>query len=176
MSNFFNLSLYNLFVQALGFIGVICSIISFQCKKHKQIILFRTLNELFFGVQYTLLGAYTGAAMNAVGCVRNICFSKQVEKGKSTTVTRIIFSVLFIAFSIATRNGTKSILIGLAKVASTFAYGCKNTLLMRVIILATSTAWLIYNVMIFSIAGVFCEAFTICSIIIALARIRLNKL
>ncbi len=176
MSEFLNLSLYNLLVQALGFIGIVCSIISFQCKKHKRIILFRTLNELFFGIQYILLGAYTGAAMNAVGCVRNTYFSKQVEKGKSTTVTRIIFSVLFIAFSVATWNGAKSILIGLAKDASTFAYGCKNTLLMRIIILATSTAWLIYNAMIFSLAGVICEAFTICSIIIALARIRLNKL
>lgn len=69
-------------IQSIGALGIIASIISFQTKKHNQILLFRTLNEFLFAIQYVLLGAYTGMAMNLVGCVRNIIFTKQVEKGK----------------------------------------------------------------------------------------------
>lgn len=81
--------------QLIGGIGVLASVISFQCKKHNKILLFRTLNEAFFALQYFLLGAYTGMVMNIIGCVRNIIFSKQVERGKKTTATASIFCGLF---------------------------------------------------------------------------------
>ena len=51
---------YNIFVQAIGVIGIISSIISFQCKRHKPLMIFRTGNELFFALQYFLLGGIHG--------------------------------------------------------------------------------------------------------------------
>lgn len=157
-------------IQSIGALGIIASIIAFQTKKHNQILLFRTLNEFLFAIQYVLLGAYTGMAMNLVGCVRNIIFTKQVEKGKKTTVSIIIFSVLFAGFGIATWAGAKSLLVIAAKVLSTVAYGNKNTRVVRVIILFTSTCWLIYNAYVFSIAGMLCEAFTIISLTVGVMR------
>ena len=58
-------------IQAIGILGILASVIAFQKKKHNQILLFKTLNEFLFAIQYFLLGAYTGMAMNLVGCVRN---------------------------------------------------------------------------------------------------------
>lgn len=158
-------------IQSLGVFGIIASIISFQCKKHNRILLFRTLNELLFGVQYILLGAYTGAAMNFVGCVRNTIFSKKVEHKKDTTIPIIIFSILFTVFGIATWQGPKSILIIVAKVLSTLAYGNKNTTIVRCIVLTTSSSWLLYNIFVNSIAGVACEVFTLCSLISGIIRL-----
>lgn len=157
-------------IQAIGILGILASVIAFQTKKHNQILLFKTLNEFLFAIQYFLLGAYTGMAMNLVGCVRNTFLTKQVEKGKKTTATVTIFSILFIVFGIFTWSGFKSILIMVAKVLSTVAYGNKNTSLVRVIILLTSIGWLTYNVCVFSIAGVLCEAFTIVSVIVGIIR------
>lgn len=162
-------------IQMIGVAGIVCSVLSFQCKKHGKILFFRTMNELLFGIQYICLGAYTGAAMNAVGCVRNTLFSAQVKRGKSTTLSRILFSVLFIAFSIVTWSGLKSLLVGVAKVVSTFAYGCRNTVLMRYMILLTSAAWLTYNLLAGSAAGVINEALNIVSILIALVRIARDR-
>ena len=65
-------------IQLIGGLGIIASIISFQCKKHNSILIFRTLNEGIFALQYFLLGAYTGMAMNLVRCIRNIIFTKQI--------------------------------------------------------------------------------------------------
>ena len=70
----------DLALQLIGCFGILASMISFQCKKHRSILFFRTLNEAIFALQYILLGAYTGAAMNVVGCVRNSVFSSQVQK------------------------------------------------------------------------------------------------
>lgn len=165
------ITLNEVIIQGIGGLGIIASIISFQCNKHKSIMLFRTLNELLFAIQYVFLGAYTGMAMNLVGCVRNTIFSKQVEKGKSTFATGIVFSAFFTVFGIAAWSGVHSILIIVAKIISTFAYSFKNPRLIRLMILFTSSCWLIYNLTVNSIAGALCEAFTLISIIAALIRL-----
>ena len=162
----------DLWIQGLGFVGILASILSFQCKTHKRILFFRTLNEFLFGLQYLLLGAYTGAAMNAVGCIRNYVFSMQVRRGKKTVLSRALFSAGFLLFAPATWSGPKSLLIAAAKVLSTYAYGCTDTVRMRWIILTTSASWLIYNACIGSVAGILCEAFTLASLIVALIRFR----
>ena len=166
---------YNIFVQAIGVIGIISSIISFQCKRHKPLMIFRTGNELFFALQYFLLGAYTGTAMNLIGCVRNVIFAEMVERKKSTVSMRFIFSGLFLLFSVFTWAGFKSILVAAAKVLSTFAYGSKNIAFVRVMILITSISWFTYNFIVRSYAGCVCEFLTICSIIAGIIRIDLKK-
>lgn len=165
------MNLFDIFVQALGVVGIIFTIVSFQCRNHKPLMICRTGNELFFAVQYVLLGAYTGAAMNVIGCIRNMLFAKMVEKGKSTILIRFIFSGLFLIFSIFTWSGIKSILVGVAKVVSTFAYGSANTGFIRILILLTSITWFAYNFIVHSYAGCLCEFLSICSIIIGIIRI-----
>ena len=161
----------NIVVQLIGGLGIIANVISFQCKSHNRILLFKTLNELIFAVQYFLLGAYTGAAVNIIGVVRNVVFTKQIENNKKTTITAIIFSVLFCIFGLFFWQGSRSILIIVAKVLSTLAYGNKNTAIMRGIILTTSVSWLIYNYRVCSVAGFLCEALTLISLIIGIIRL-----
>lgn len=162
-----------LIIEILGILGIIGSIISFQCKSHRGILIFRTVNEFFFGVQYLLLGAYTGMAMNIVGCGRNLIFTHTVKKDKNTRFWIILFSVFFTIFGIVTWQGPKSILVIVAKVLSTLAYGSKNTSLCRRLVLITSSAWLIYNWSVGSMAGAVNEALTLGSIIIGMIRLDL---
>lgn len=161
----------DIIIQIIGGFGILASIISFQCKKHNLILFFRTLTEFIFAIQYFLLGAYTGMIVNLVGCVRNLVFTKQISHNKKTTISVIIFSVMFIVFGLASWQGPKSILIIIAKVLSTLAYSNKNTTFVRSIIFVTSTSWLIYNCCVFSIAGVLCESFTLLSLIIGIIRL-----
>lgn len=161
---------FDVLVQGVGVLGIVASVVGFQCKKHKSIMISRTLLELLFAVQYGLLGAFTGMAMNIFGCVRNIIFAKLVEKGKSTMPLRFVFSAAFVAFAICTWDGAKSILVGVAKVVSTFAYGSPSTGVVRVLILCTSITWCFYDFTVGSLAGVICEALTTISIIVSLFR------
>ena len=163
----------DLAVQLIGCFGILASMISFQCKKHRSILFFRTLNEAIFALQYILLGAYTGAAMNVVGCVRNSVFSSQVQKNKKTTASTVLFCVLFVLSGIFMWQGPKSILIIVAKTLSTVAYGNKNPTVVRAITFLTCSSWLVYNCCVGSVAGVLCEAFTLVSIIIGIVRLDL---
>ncbi|MBR2019600.1 MAG: YgjV family protein [Clostridia bacterium] len=160
-------------IQVIGYIGVLFVVIAFQCKTHKRVIVLKTTNELIFALQYFLLGAYTGVAMNLVGSLRNFIFVAQVEKGKSTRVAQVVFSLFFVVFGILTWQGPISIAVIAAKLVTTIAYGLKNTRLIRFLTLPTSICWLIYNVVANSSAGVLCEAFTSLSILTAILRIEL---
>lgn len=170
MDFFKNVTWFGVLVQGLGILGIAASVIAFQCKKHKSIMIFRTANESFFAIQYGLLGAFTGMAMNIIGSIRNLIFARLVEKGKSTMPLRFVFSAAFVAFAIFTWDGVKSILVGVAKDVSTFAYGSSDTGVVRVLVLATTLTWWVYNLLVGSIAGVICETFTIVSIVVSLFR------
>ena len=76
--------MYDIIIQSIGGIGLLCAVIAFQCKQHKNVMLFRTLNEIFFAIQYFCLASYTGVAMNLIGSARNIIFEIRVKKEKST--------------------------------------------------------------------------------------------
>ena len=67
---------FDVFVQSIGFIGIALNIFAVQFNKHWQIILFKTLGSAMFVVQYILLKAYTGAAMDGIGILRNIIFTQ----------------------------------------------------------------------------------------------------
>ncbi len=162
---------FSVITQMIGYIGLIFSIIAFQCKAHDKIMRFKTANELIFAFQYALLGAYTGCAMNLVGSTRNLLFAYRVKKDKSNFAFQILFSVAFAVFGALTWQGPISIMIIAAKIGTTVAYGIKNTRVIRCITLPTSICWLIYNLVSSSYAGAIGEALTIASIVTAMIRI-----
>lgn len=167
--------MYDIIIQTIGIIGIIPGVLTFQCKRHKPLMVLKTTNEMIFALQYFMLGAYTGMAMNIIGSIRNLIFAKLVEKNKSTLIPRVAFSGFFLLFSVFTYAGFKSILIGIAKIVSTFAYGNKNVALVRIMILFTSIIWFIYNFVVKSYAGALNELLTICSIIIGIIRLDIPK-
>lgn len=171
-----NIPWYDIMFHGVAILGILASILSFQCKKHKPLVMLRSANELLFGIQYYMLGAYTGMTMNIIGVVRNTIFAKMVQKNKDTVKMRIFFSALFVIFACATWSGAKSILIGFAKVMSTFAYGSSRTSVVRALILVTSTAWLVYNLMVGSYEGCINEFLTLCSIVVGIIRLDILKL
>ncbi|MBQ9545127.1 MAG: YgjV family protein [Clostridia bacterium] len=166
---------YDLIAQAIGFIGVALNIVAFQCKKHKNVMIFKSSNELAFAAQYIMLGAYTGAALNGVSIVRNLLFARLVEKKKPTLVYQIVFALFFVVVGIFTWKGPLDALVILAKPLSTFSYGLSDTAKVRLLSLPVSVSWLVYNYTAGSVAGIICEAFTLVSLITAIIRIDLPK-
>ena len=85
----------DLFVRIVGFIEIILTFIAFQSNKHKNIVLIKLTSEFIFGIQYLLVGAYTGCVLNVLGSVRNFTYLKLDEKGKSTRIAMLIFMAVF---------------------------------------------------------------------------------
>ena len=168
--------LETILIQGIGFIGIALNIVAVQFNKHWQIVLLKTIGSGLFVVQYILLKAYTGAAMDGIGILRNIIFIFTVKKGKPTLIWVIFFSALTIALGIATFEGYISLLAITAKLLSCISYGINNARAIRYINLPSSGCWLVYNGIHFSLAGILNEILVIISIIIAEIRLHyINK-
>ena len=166
---------FKICVQFIGFIGAAFGFIAYQNNNHKKIMLFKTASELTFALQFVLLRAYTGVAMNLIGCARNLVFADRVKKGKSTAAGIAVFSLMMAAAGALTWVGPVSLLAILGKIASTLAYGMKRPKLVRLLTLPSSALWIVYDAICLSAAGVLTEVFTVASITIAEIRFRKKK-
>jgi hypothetical protein len=161
----------DIIIQIIGVLALTANFVSFQMKKHRHILFFRTVNEGLFILQYFLLGAFSGSVLNIVGCVRNIIFAKQVIHNKKTIFSTVVFCIIFTAFGIATFDGLGSIMLIFAKVLSTIAYGNKNTTVVRVVSFITHIGYLIYNLSVFSIAGALGDIILLVSLVCSILRL-----
>ena len=162
---------FDILIQAIGFIGIALNIIAVQFNKHWQILLFKTFGSAMFVVQYILLKAYTGAAMDGIGILRNIIFIFTVKKGKPTLIWILLFAALTVALGALTFEGYISLLAITAKLLSCVSYGINNARAIRMINLPSSGCWLVYNGLHFSLAGILNEIFVLTSIMIAEIRL-----
>ena len=162
--------LETILIQAIGFIGIGLNIVAVQFNKHWQIVLLKTLGSLMFVVQYILLKAYTGAAMDGIGVLRNVIFIFAVRKGKPTYIWIILFAALTVVLGAITFEGYISFLAIGAKLLSCIAYGINNPRTIRYLGLPTSMLWITYNSIHISISGVINEMLVTSSIIIAEIR------
>ena len=190
---------WDIFVQGIGFVAIAMNILSAQFNTHFKVMLFKSLGSFLAAVQYLFLGAFVGMAMDIIGVVRNFVFAYNVKKNKSNKLWIIFFSIFTAVVGIVmiiftwqatlkvltrwTNNPTwlfvlamiVSTLSILAKVISTIGYGAKSAHLIRLINLPTFSMWIIYNFVVFSIAGMISDAMSISSIIVAEIRFRNEK-
>ena len=184
---------FDILIQAIGFIAIAVNLIAVQFNKYSTIILLKTIGSLLFVLQYVFLGAYTGMIMDIIGCIRNIIFSSNVKNNRSNKRAVIVFSLLTAILGILTiiltwdvseirwTDNVKfatilmvfiSALSIIAKLLSTVAYSIKSPHTIRMLNLPSCSCWLVYNLVVFSIAGFVNEIMTICSIIIAEIRFK----
>lgn len=163
---------YEIIVQLIGVIGIIAGLSAFQCNKHSHALALKMTEEGAFGLQYLLLGGYTGAVLNLVGIFRNLIFTHLGKKDKQNALTyaRVILGILFAVLGFLSWEGYISILIIFAKVLSTFAYGTTNMTKMRLMISISCICWICYNFHINSIAGMVSDSCNFASVIIGIIR------
>lgn len=168
--------------QIIGILGMTMNIVSYQAKKQRNIILIQFFGCLLFAVNMFMLGAYTGAFLNAVGVLRAVIYSNK-EKIKSIKIFNYIFIFIyiisyFLTFTLLNKpftllNALIEILPVIAMVATTISFSMKSAGSVRKFAFISSPSWLIYNCFNFAIGGILCEVFSLISVI--LAMIRLDK-
>ena len=164
-----------IFIQALGFLGLVIQVFSIQSKAYKKVIFMTIMAELVFGVQLFLLGAITGAVTNIGACVSNIVYYLCIKNGKKTTVFQILFGIIFVTLGIFTWQGIISLLVIIAKVISTVSYGIKHTKTIRICKLFSMPLWLIYDAISGTIGGVINDILVIASAVVGIIRLDKSK-
>lgn len=169
-----------LVAQILGIAGMTMNILSFMQKSQKRIIVMQLFGGGLFALNYLLLGSATGAMLNVVAVIRALVYSNK-EKfhaehrgwfyGFCTSFV-LIYILTFAAFGKAPTpaNFAIELLPVVSMMIATYAFSLKNAAQVRKLGLVYCPMWLVYNCFVFSIGGILCEAFSICSIFVGYLR------
>lgn len=165
----------NILIQIIGIAAMFFSVFSFQMNKHKHIMIMQIMATSLFGLQYFLLGAYTGMAVDIVATIKGIVFFNKDKKWAQSKWWIVLFIGLFIASGIFTWNGPSSLLMTGAMVLNTFSFSFTKPMLVRSTILISSPLVLIYNILTGSIGGIINEICVEISSIVGLLRYDVKK-
>ncbi len=165
----------DIITQIIGIIAMFFSVFSFQMNKHKQIMIMQILATALFGVQYFMLGAMTGVAMDAIGVFRGFVFYHRDKKWAAWNGWIVIFIIMFAVFCGFTWAGPVSLLMCGAMILNTLSFSFTNPKLVRSTILISSPLLLIYGILTGSLGGVINEIFVEISSIIGLFRYDLKR-
>lgn len=159
--------------QILSIVAMILTVLSFQLKTKKQILILQTAGSALFLISFLLLGSMAAVYLNLVFVARSAVYSLSAEK-KWAAHPAWLF--VFIAASvIAGALGFRSywdILPIVGAIFGTVAMSMKNENMLRLFKLGDSPCWLVYNVSVPSVGGVICEAFNIVSLTVGIIRYR----
>lgn len=165
----------DLIAQIIGFVGLAVSIMAFQFKKHRAIVMTKSASELIFSIQYILLGAWSGAILDFISVIRNLLYGHLVKKNRSTTPVIIAFGIFVVATGFVAYDGWVSLLPVVSKLLTTISYGMKKEKWLRLITLPSCIFWILYNCYIGVIAGVLVDSLALISLLIAIYKFDIRK-
>ena len=161
--------------HALGFISVALFFYSYQRTQKSTIVIIQTIATALSCIQYLLIGALSGFALNIVCIIRNVIFYYRDKKQASGWVSPVILSRCIAVATIFSWEGVHSLLITFGLVINTMCMGLLNSKAFRKTILITSTLILIYNIFASSYSGILSESISLISVIIGIIRYRSTR-
>lgn len=159
-----------LLAQIFGILGLIVIVISLFQKQKSKMLSFVMLNGIFFGIQYLLLGAYSGMISNFFGIARTYCFMKR-ENNKNYDKLQVLafFLIGYIIIGFVTFDGS---LIGIfpviAEIIYVIAMWQKSTKRIRIGTLIMVSLWLVYDIIVMAYPSVITDLIVLSSTLIAI--------
>lgn len=159
-------------IQAIGFIGVVCCLLSFQIKSNKALYTAQMLGSICFSVQFFLLGGISGCLNVIMVVCRNILMMKINDwKWLRRKEIPYLYSLIGIALTISSWQNWTSILPLIAVIGGNIGFWSNNAQKIRLwMLICVSPSWMLYDFLTGSIAGVLNELFSMISILISAYR------
>jgi len=166
---------YDYVTQGVGLIGMALVFIAFQQNDKRRILWINAVAGLVFGLHFILLQAYTGMGMNLLEIPRNLIFARITEK-KHQLIWTVGFIVIILLLGYITCDGSLFLFLpAIAMSIATIVFSLRNPRYIRFFSLPVSIFWMIYNILVFSVAGILTETFCLISIFIAILRFDILK-
>jgi len=163
-------------IQLIGYAGMLCALISYQCKKNRSYFLFQMGCGIAFTLQFALLGSFAGMLLNIFSVLRGIIFALG-ERCKKI-VYLLIMEVCFAASSLISvfifdEVIWIALLLFIAQAGGTLAMWTRDgKIIRRAQLFLISPLWIVNNVYYFSVGGILCEVFNMLSVIVSFIRFR----
>jgi hypothetical protein len=174
-----------LFAQIIGIVAMTLTCVSFQCKEKRNVLLFQLCGSAFFTINFYLLGAFSGALLNAIGIFRAIVFINEKTFRSKHPAWLVVFCFIFFSSYLSvfalfgkpliTKNIIVEFLPVIAMIASTISFRYSDAKTVRFYGLISSPLWLTYNIICFSVGAIICEVLNLFSIVIGILRFDIHK-
>ncbi len=164
-------------VQIIGYLGMACAFLSYQCKKNTTYFVFQTLCAIFFSLQFALLGGWSGFFINAFSIIRGLIFAFGDKLRKWYFLAGIeatfVFSTI-LSIVVFSEPWWIAVLLFIAQAGGTLFMWTRDGKKIRIAqLFIISPIWLFHNSFYaFSVGGILCETFNIISVIISFIRFR----
>ena len=158
--------------QIVGIFAVACFLLSYQQKKRKNIIALNATSRILYIVQYIMLGAFEGAALDVLGTVSSLA-AQNKEKGfikKHTKLVIIIMNAIIIGAGLLTYKNVFSLFPIVGVVLHTSAFWINDEKIIRRVSFIGSPFWLVYNLSSLAFGSAFGDVMSMVSIGVAMFR------
>lgn len=138
--------IYSLFIQIIGFVPSLISIISIQLEDRKKILILQLFCAIMWLTHYYLLGAYTAVLTNCIGIMRSVISYYNDKNWAKSNIWLFIIILLSLLSSLVSWSGFISILPSLSMVLTATGLWIKNLKITRVLFLLSSPCLLLYDI------------------------------
>lgn len=157
--------------QLIGCVTMLFLFISYQVNERRKMVFLQICISICCILQYALLGAYSGVAINIVCLTRNILFYYRGKyKWADHVILPGIISAAEVILTVLVWKGSADILALIGAPLQTAAVWMKQPKYIRILMLIASPLWLIYDVHYKFYVGVLTECIVMSSILIGMLR------
>ena len=161
----------------VGILAVILYFMGYQQKKRNRIILFNASSRILYIVQYILLGAFEGAALDVVGTVSSLLAQKKNTPFIKKNIKFFVIGVnlIIVAAGLPLYKNIFSLFPIIGVLLHTGAFWIDDEKKIRQISLMGSPFWLIYNFVSRAYGSCIGDVLSIISLITAMIRYDICK-
>ena len=153
-----------------GFLGVLCTIVIYQQKSRKGLLLSKLSSDVIWFLHYLFLGAFSGAATAAIGMARELIFINRDKKWCKSILWLPFFIMVSIICTILTWKDLFCICTCIASILSVISFYFAIPKLSRTLAYPISASMLTYDIANLSIAGIVNEILSLTSSFIGYLR------
>lgn len=165
-----------LIAQVFGILAIIFWIVSVQRKNKKNILFNQMMANIFYTIQYFLLGVFSASSMNFMSSLRSLVFYSFEKKNKEITkVWLIVFISLVLICGFLTWENSLSIIPIVITLFYTISIWMKDAKWIRFVFLIAAFIWIYYNFKVGAYVCILGNFLEITSGIIALIRFNDKK-
>ena len=169
-------------VQVIGLLALAASVVSFQMKTYKGIMVLQIICAALFSVHMGLLfalghrDAISGCASNLLCLVRDVAFWFLAKRPqKRPWIKTVVFYVLMAGVGAATWQSPVSLLCIIGMLLNTVSFSMTDPQKVRRVILFSSPFILVYDLLSASVGGAVNELISFASAVIGVLRFRKLK-
>ena len=164
----------------VGLAAVFFFLLSYQFPKRRAIIACNVISRVLYILQYLLLGAFAGAALDILGAVSSVVASKKhtpfIKRHTKGVILLMNTGIIVIGGTIALINRSWIDVFSIIGVLlHTSAFWLSDEKIIRRVSLLGSPFWFAYNFLSHAYGSAIGDVLTIVSILIAMVRHREKK-